>query len=159
MGHFRALAPVVGEQLPTWVGNKRPAATGRSEGYLQYQVDGPWKLVLTVNEFVACHAHRPAPRAQWGYLNSLRDQAVEVVAALPGDDLWPTVMLDAPEPARRTHRRAPRQDTSATARCCLLDVKAALEGRCRSRHAAAPRSKVLDDDAARRTRALARDGA
>jgi len=69
---------------------------GQIEGYLQYQIDadeGPWKLVLTVNEFVA--STPAAHRGLWGYLHALRDQAVEVVTSAPGDELWPSVIADA----------------------------------------------------------------
>ncbi len=69
---------------------------GAIEGYAHYQVDaadGPWKLVITVNEFVA--STPAAHRGLWGHLNALRDQAVEVVASVPGDESWASVLADA----------------------------------------------------------------
>ncbi|MCC6649593.1 MAG: GNAT family N-acetyltransferase [Candidatus Eisenbacteria bacterium] len=103
---------------------------GQIEGYLQYQVDhgdGPWKLVLTVNEFVACTP--AAHRGLWGYLHSLRDQAVEVVVAVPGDELWPTVLTDAQnlrgELKMGAHRSTGHLGYGAMLR--ILDVKGALE--------------------------------
>lgn len=69
---------------------------GAIEGYVQLQVDagdGPWKLVVTVNEFVA--STPAAHRGLWGYLHALRDQAVEVIVSVPGDEAWPSVLADA----------------------------------------------------------------
>ncbi len=103
---------------------------GQIEGYVQYQVDsgdGPWKLVLTVNEFVA--STPAAHRALWGYLHAQRDQAVEIVAALPGDSLWLTQLGDAVnlrgELKLGVHRSAGHVGYGAMLR--LVDVKAALE--------------------------------
>lgn len=138
---------------------------GQIEGYLQYQVDsgeGPWKLVLTVNEFVACTP--AAHRGLWGYLNSLRDQAVEVVAALPGDDLWPTVLLDAQnlrgELKLGVHRSTGHLGYGAMLR--LLDVKAALEALPVSTHARGELAIEVQDDVlpqnARAWRVTAREG-
>jgi predicted acetyltransferase len=103
---------------------------GQVEGYLQYQVDsgeGPWKLVLTVNEFVA--STPAAHRGLWGYLHAMRDQAVEVVGALPGDDLWLSQLSDASnlrgELKLGVHRTTGHLGYGAMLR--LVDVKAALE--------------------------------
>jgi predicted acetyltransferase len=103
---------------------------GQIEGYLQYQIDsgeGPWKLVLTVNEFVA--STPAAHRGLWGHLHALRDQAVEVVAAVPGDELWLTRLADAAnlrgELKLGVHRTTGHLGYGAMLR--LVDVKAALE--------------------------------
>lgn len=69
---------------------------GRIEGYLHVQVDsgdGPWKLVLTVNEFVAMTPE--AQRGLVGYLHGLRDQAVEVILTVPDDAPWIATLSDA----------------------------------------------------------------
>jgi len=103
---------------------------GQVEGYMQVQVDagdGPWKLVLTVNEFVA---ETPAAhRALWGYLHAQRDQAVEVVAVVPGDSLWLSQLADPAnlrgEMKIGVHRTAGHLGYGAMLR--LVDVKAALE--------------------------------
>src|SRR6185369_13231570 len=71
-------------------------ARGEVEGYLQLQVDsgdGPWKLVITVNEFVA--GSPEAHRGLAGYLNSQRDQAAEVVLAVAADAGWTSLLADA----------------------------------------------------------------
>jgi predicted acetyltransferase len=103
---------------------------GQIEGYLQYQIDnaeGPWKLVLTVNEFVA--GTPAAHRGLWGHLHALRDQAVEIVAAVPGDGLWLSQLSDAVnlrgELKLGVHRSAGHLGYGAMLR--LVDVKAALE--------------------------------
>ncbi len=103
---------------------------GQIEGYLQYQVDageGPWKLVLTVNEFVA--STPAAYRGLWGYLHAQRDQAIEVVCALPGDELWPTIAGDA-QNLRGELKLGVQRTTGHLgygAMLRLVDVKAALE--------------------------------
>jgi predicted acetyltransferase len=103
---------------------------GQIEGYMQYQVDsgeGPWKLVLTVNEFVA--STPAAHRGLWGYLHAQRDQAVEIVGAVPGDSLWLTQLADAAnlrgELKLGVHRSAGHLGYGAMLR--LVDLKAALE--------------------------------
>ena len=103
---------------------------GQIEGYMQYQIDngdGPWKLVLTVNEFVA--STPAAHRALWGYLHAQRDQAVEIVAAVPGDSVWLSQLADATnlrdELKLGVHRSAGHLGYGAMLR--LVDVKAALE--------------------------------
>jgi predicted acetyltransferase len=103
---------------------------GQIEGYAQYQVDageGPWRLVLTVNEFVA--ATPAAHRGLWGYLNAQRDQAVEIVTVQPGDSLWLTQLADAAnlrgEMKLGVHRTSGHLGYGAMLR--LVDFKAALE--------------------------------
>jgi predicted acetyltransferase len=103
---------------------------GAIEGYLHYQVDsgdGPWKLVVTVNEFVA--STPAAHRGLWGYLHALRDQAVEVVVSAPGDELWPSVLADARNVSGEFKlsvlRSAGHLGYGAMLR--LVDVKGALE--------------------------------
>jgi predicted acetyltransferase len=103
---------------------------GQVEGYLQLQVDsgeGPWKLVITVNEFVAATA--AAHRGLAGYLHGLRDQAVEVVMAAPGDAPWAAQLADAAnlrgEMKLGVLRSAGHAGYGAMLR--MLDVKAALE--------------------------------
>jgi len=103
---------------------------GQIEGYLHLQVDagdGPWKLVLTVNEFVA---HTPdAHRGLTGYLHGLRDQAVEVVFATAADAPWAAQLADAAnlrgDLKLGVLRTTGHQAYGALLR--LLDVKAALE--------------------------------
>ena len=103
---------------------------GAIEGYLQLQVDsgdGPWKLVLTVNEFVATTPE--AHRGLTGYLNGLRDQAVEVVMATSPDAPWAAQLGDAAnlrgEMKLGVLRSAGHAGYGAMLR--VLDVKAALE--------------------------------
>jgi GNAT superfamily N-acetyltransferase len=55
--------------------------------------EGPWKLVLTVNGFVAMTPD--AHRGLTGHLHALRDQAVEVVMNVPVDAPWPAQLGDA----------------------------------------------------------------
>jgi predicted acetyltransferase len=65
-------------------------------GYLHMQVDagdGPWKLVITVNEMVAMTP--AAHRGLTGYLHGLRDQAVEIVMSTPADAPWAAELADA----------------------------------------------------------------
>lgn len=62
---------------------------GQIEGYLYYEVDtsrGPFKLELTLSEFVA--ATPEAHRGLVGYLASLADQVSEIQFAAPGDGVW-----------------------------------------------------------------------
>jgi predicted acetyltransferase len=103
---------------------------GKVEGYLQLQVDsgdGPWKLVVTVNEFVAATAE--AHRGLAGYLHAQRDQAVEVVLAAAADAAWATQLADAVnlrgEMKLGVLRSAGHAGYGAMLR--VLDVKAALE--------------------------------
>ncbi len=103
---------------------------GDIEGYLQYEVDsaeGPWKLVITVNEFVA--ATPAAHRGLWGYLHALREQASEIVAAVPPDNAWLAVLGAAqnqrPGVSVRTLQDSGNLGYGAMLR--LVDAKAALE--------------------------------
>ena len=102
---------------------------GEVEGYLQLQVDssdGPWKLVITVNEFVA--GSPEAHRGLTGYLNALRDQAAEVVLAAAADAGWASLLADAAnlrgEMKLGVLRSAGHSGYGAMLR--VLDVKAAL---------------------------------
>lgn len=103
---------------------------GQIEGYLQYQTDhanGPFKLSITVNEFVA--ATPAAHQGLWGYLHALRDQVAEVVHVAPGDGLW----LEALESAKNLRPGSDIgvvQDTGNVgygAMLRILEPKAALE--------------------------------
>ena len=103
---------------------------GELEGYLQLQVDsgdGPWKLVITVNEFVAATAE--AHRGLAGYLHGLRDQAVEVVMATAADAPWAAQLADAEnlrgEMKLGVLRSAGHAGYGAMLR--VLDVRSALE--------------------------------
>ena len=103
---------------------------GQIEGYLHVQVDsgdGPWKLVLTVNEYVA---HTPdAHRGLAGYLHGLRDQAVELVMATPPDAPWAAQLADAANLRGEMKMGVLRSTGHAGygAMLRLVDVKAALE--------------------------------
>ncbi len=103
---------------------------GQIEGYLHLQIDagdGPWKLVLTVNEFVA---HTPdAHRGLTGYLHGLRDQAVEVIFSTPADAPWAPQLGDAAN-LRGDLKLTVVRTTGHLgygAMLRLLDVKGALE--------------------------------
>lgn len=103
---------------------------GQIEGYLHVQVDagdGPWKLVLTVNEFVAMTPD--AHRGLTGYLHGLRDQAVEVVMSTPADAPWAAQFADASNLRGDMKLGVVRSTGHAGygALLRLLDVKAALE--------------------------------
>ncbi len=66
---------------------------GQIEGYLYYEADaanGPFKLSLDVNEFVA--ATPEAHRGLIGYLHSLSDQVHEIHHATSADDGWITLL-------------------------------------------------------------------
>ena len=103
---------------------------GQIEGYLHVQVDagdGPWKLVLTVNEFVALTPD--AHRGLAGYLHGLRDQAVELVMSTPPDAPWAARFGDAAnlrgDMKLGVVRTAGHAGYGALLR--LVDVKSALE--------------------------------
>lgn len=103
---------------------------GRIEGYLQYQVDsgdGPWKLVINVNEMLASTPE--AQRGLWGYLHGLRDQAVEVTALVADDFIWPVAVADPAnlhgELKLFGHRSRGHAGYGAMLR--IVDVKAAFE--------------------------------
>ena len=102
---------------------------GEVEGYLQLQVDsgdGPWKLVLTVNELVA--GSPEAHRGLAGYLNSQRDQAAEVVLAVAADAGWTSLLADAANLRGEMKLGVLRSTGHAGygAMLRVLDVKAAL---------------------------------
>lgn len=103
---------------------------GRIEGYLQYQVDsgdGPWKLVINVNEMLASTPE--AQRGLWSYLHGLRDQAVEVTALVADDFIWPVAVADPAnlhgEMKLFGHRSRGHAGYGAMLR--IVDVKAAFE--------------------------------
>lgn len=111
---------------------------GRIEGYLHVQIDsgdGPWKLVLTVNEFVAMTPE--AQRGLTGYLHGLRDQAVEVVMTVPADAPWIAQLSDAASLRGDLKLGAVRSTghVGYGAMLRVLDVKNALEGLPVSPHA------------------------
>lgn len=104
---------------------------GRIDGYLHVQVDagdGPWKLVLTVNEFVALTPE--AHRGLVGYLHGLRDQAVEVVMTAPADAPWIAAWSDAADLRGELKLGALRSTghVGYGAMLRVLEVKSALEG-------------------------------
>ncbi len=111
---------------------------GQIEGYVHVQVDagdGPWKLVLTVNEFVA---HTPdAHRGLTGYLHGLRDQAIEVIFSAPADAPWAAQLGDAAN-LRGDLKLSVVRSTGHLgygAFLRLLDIKGALEALPVSPHA------------------------
>ena len=138
---------------------------GRIEGYLQYQIDsaeGPWKLAITVNEFVATTP--AAQRGLWGHLHTLRDQASEIVLATSDDGTWDAVLADAQnlrgELKLGVLRSAGHAGSGAMLR--LLDAKAALEAMPVDPHARGELTIELHDELlpqnARGWRVTARDG-
>jgi predicted acetyltransferase len=69
---------------------------GQIEGYLYYEVDnthGPFKLALTLSEFVA--ATPEAHRGLVGHLASLADQVQEIQFASPADNAWLALFVTA----------------------------------------------------------------
>jgi predicted acetyltransferase len=103
---------------------------GQIEGYLYYEVDtthGPFKLALTLSEFVA--ATPAAHRALVGHLASLADQVQEIQFAAPADGAW----LERLRTAENLHPAAEISlfaDTGGVANGLMLrvtDVKLALE--------------------------------
>jgi len=103
---------------------------GEVEGYVQLQVDssdGPWKLVITVNELVA--ATPEAHRGLVGYLSAQRDQAVEVVMATAADAAWASELADAANLRGEMKLGVLRSTGHAGygAMLRVLDVRAALE--------------------------------
>ena len=103
---------------------------GQIEGYLHYEVDntnGPFKLALTLGEFVA--ATPVAHRALVGHLASLADQVNEIQFAAPADNAW----LAQLRTAQNLHPAAEISlfgDTGGVANGLMLrvtDVKLALE--------------------------------
>jgi predicted acetyltransferase len=103
---------------------------GQIEGYLQLQIDagdGPWKLVITVNEFVALTPD--AHRGLTGYLHGMRDQAVEVIMQQPASAPWGAQFADASN-LRGDLKLGVVRTTGHVgygAMLRLLDVKSALE--------------------------------
>jgi predicted acetyltransferase len=103
---------------------------GQIEGYLYYEVDtthGPFKLALTLSEFVA--ATPVAHRALVGHLATLADQVQEIQFAAPADGAW----LSQLSTAQNLHPAAEISlfaDTGGVANGLMLritDVKLALE--------------------------------
>ncbi len=103
---------------------------GQIEGYLHYEVDssdGPFKLALTLQEFVA--ATPEAHRGLVGHLASLSDQVVEIQYAAPADHAWLALMRTA-QNLRPGAEMGVLLDTGNVANGLMLrltDVKAALE--------------------------------
>jgi predicted acetyltransferase len=103
---------------------------GQIEGYLYYEVDnqnGPFKLSLSVNEFVA--ATPEAHRGLVGYLSSLSDQANEIHLIAAGDNSWP-LLLGTAQNLRPGNEIGVYSDSGNFAHGAMLrltDVKAALE--------------------------------
>lgn len=103
---------------------------GAIEGFLHYDSEatkGPFRLAMTVSEFVA--ASPEAHRGLVGHLASLRDQYEELHIAVPGDAAWLTL-------CRNPHNLHPGSEIGAYhdagnvaqgARLRLVDVKGALE--------------------------------
>jgi len=89
--------------------------------------DGPWKLVLTINEFVALTPD--AHRGLTGYLHGLRDQAVELVMSTPPDAPWAAELGDAANLRGEMKLGVVRSSGHAGygAMLRLVDVKSALE--------------------------------
>jgi predicted acetyltransferase len=103
---------------------------GQIEGYLYYEVDtdhGPFKLALTVSEFVASTPE--AHRGLVGHLASLADQVQEIQYAAPGDHAW-LALLNTPQNLRPGPEIGLVSDAGNVAHGAMLrltDVKLALE--------------------------------
>ena len=94
-GHFAL------ERKPEWWSNRlwdypgewivyEGKRRGQIEGYLYFEADtsnGPFKLALTLSEFVASTPE--AHRGLVGHLASLSDQVAEIHYAAPSDAAWP----------------------------------------------------------------------
>ena len=121
---------------------------GQIEGYLYYEVDtdaGPFKLSLTVREFVA--ATPEAHRALVGHLASLSDQVAEVHAILPGDNGW-SALLRTSQNLRPGLEMSVYSDTGNLVNGLMLrlnDVKAGLEALPVSSHARGEIALEVDD--------------
>ncbi len=104
---------------------------GQIEGYLHYEADtsqGPFRLALTLDEFVA--ANPEAHRGLVGYLASLADQVSEIHFAAPADNVWLQVLRSA-QNLRPGAELGVFLDTGGMAAGAMLrvnDVKAALDG-------------------------------
>ncbi len=130
-----------------WVVYER--TRGQIEGYLQYQIDsadGPWKLVVNVNEIMA--ATPDAQRGLWAYLHALRDQAVEVTALVPDDFVWPVATSDPAnlrgEMKLFGHRSRGHAGYGGMLR--VVDVKAAFEALPVAREARGEVAFEVQDD-------------
>jgi predicted acetyltransferase len=104
---------------------------GRIEGYLHYQTDtenGPFRLALTLDEFVA--GSPAAHRGLTGYLASLADQAVEFQFAAPADAAWLAVLKTAQNlhPGAELSMFLDTGNIQAGALLRITDVRAALDG-------------------------------
>ena len=103
---------------------------GQIEGYLYYEVDsseGPFKLALTLSEFVASTPE--AHRGLVGHLASLADQVAEIHFAAPGDAAWP-LLFRTPNNLRPGPEIGLMADTGnlgAGLMLRIVDVKPALE--------------------------------
>jgi predicted acetyltransferase len=103
---------------------------GQIEGYLYYEVEtehGPFKLALTLNEFVA--ATPEAHRGLIGHLASLADQVQEIQFASPGDHAW-LAILKTPQNLRPGPEIGLFNDAGNLGHGAMLrltDVKLALE--------------------------------
>ncbi len=138
---------------------------GQIEGYLYYEVDhsnGPFKLQLSLNEFVA--ASPEAFRGLTGHLASLADQVAEIHSALPSDHVWLTALRTAQNlhPGLEIGVYSDAAGIAAGALLRLTDVKLALES---VPVAASARGEIVlevDDPVlpanARAWRVIARDG-
>ena len=103
---------------------------GQIEGYLYYEVEsshGPFRLALSLNEFVASTAE--AHRGLVGHLASLRDQVEEIHYAAPHDGAWAALLRTA-QNLRPGAEIGPYLDTGGLAAGAMMritDVKGALE--------------------------------
>ena len=134
-GHFAL------ERRPEWWANRlwgypgewivyEGRRRGQIEGYLYYEVDttnGPFKLALTLSEFVA--ATPEAHRGLAGHLASLADQVSEIHFASPGDAAWP-LMFSTPQnlmPGPEIGLMADTGNLGVGLMLRVVDVKLALE--------------------------------
>ena len=134
-GHFAL------ERKPEWWSNRlwdypgdwivyEGRRRGQIEGYLYYEVDtsnGPFKLALTLSEFVASTPE--AHRGLVGHLASLADQVAEVHFAAPADAAWP-LLFRTPSNLRPGPEIGLLADTGNLGAGLMLrvvDVKPALE--------------------------------
>ncbi len=103
---------------------------GQIEGYLYYEVDaanGPFKLTLTVKEFVA--GTPEAHRGLVGYLSTLSDQVRELEVGAPADGVWLSTLRTG-QSLRHQADLGLQTDTGRVTHGLMLrftDVKAGLE--------------------------------
>jgi predicted acetyltransferase len=103
---------------------------GQLEGYLYYEVEnsrGPFKLAITLTEFVAATAE--AHRGLVGYLAALADQVEEMHFAAPADNTWVS-LLKTSQNLRPGAEIGAYHDTGGLAGGAMMrivDVKGALE--------------------------------